>query len=153
MLRIQKILVATDFSPCSEPALKYAAELALGMQATLYVLHVAEHSGDGGDLDSSKYIIPDYISEVERKLKERLNRSVNELKLKGVDAHPLLVAGRAYADIVSTAEDLAVDLIVIATHGRTGFSHLVFGSTAEKVVRLASCPVLTVKSQPNSLAA
>jgi universal stress protein A len=153
MIRIQKILVPTDFSPCSEPALKYAAELASSMKAKLVVLHVAEHSSDGGDPESSKYIIPEYISEVEKKLKERLGRVTKELRLRGIDAHPLLVAGRAYADIVSTAEDLAVDLIVIATHGRTGFSHLVFGSTAEKVVRLATCPVLTVKSPANPMAA
>jgi nucleotide-binding universal stress UspA family protein len=134
-------------------ALKYAADLASGMKAKLYVLHVAEHSSDGGDPQSSAYIIPEYIAEVEKQLKERLNRIANELKLQGVEAQPILVAGRAYADIVNTAKELGVDLIVIATHGRTGFSHLVFGSTAEKVVRLSPCPVLTVKSQPNPLAA
>ena len=153
MIRIQKILVPTDFSVCAEPALKYAAELASNVKAKLYVLHVVEHSSEGGDLDTNKYIIPEYISEVEKKLKERLNRITSELRLRGVDAHPLLAPGRAYADIVRIAEDLAVDLIVISTHGRTGFSHLVFGSTAEKVVRLATCPVLTVKSQPNPIAA
>jgi nucleotide-binding universal stress UspA family protein len=134
-------------------AVKYATELASVMKAKLYLLHVAEHSNDGGDPQSSKYIVPEYISEVEKQLKDRLNRIANELNLQGVEAQPMLVAGRAYADIVNTAEELGVDLIVIATHGRTGFSHLVFGSTAEKVVRLSPCPVLTVKSQPNPLAA
>ncbi|HEX2524012.1 MAG TPA: universal stress protein [Terriglobia bacterium] len=153
MLRIQKILVPTDFSDCSVKAVKYATELASVMKAKLYLLHVAEHSNDGGDPQSSKYIVPEYISEVEKQLKDRLNRIANELNLQGVEAQPMLVAGRAYADIVNTAEELGVDLIVIATHGRTGFSHLVFGSTAEKVVRLSPCPVLTVKSQPNPLAA
>jgi len=152
MLRIKKILVPTDFSACSEQAVKYASELALSVKAKLYVLHVAEHSSDGGT-DSTKYIIPEYISEVERSLKDRLAGITNALKGRGLDAEPVLLAGRAYADIVKTAVDLAVDLIVISTHGRTGFTHLVFGSTAEKVVRLSTCPVLTVKSQPSPLAA
>jgi nucleotide-binding universal stress UspA family protein len=153
MLRIKRILVPTDFSACSEQAVKYASELALSMNAKVYVLHVAEHSSDGGDPDSNKYMIPEYISEIERSMKERLNGITSELKAKGLDAEPLLLAGRAYADIVRTAGELAVDLIVIATHGRTGFTHLVVGSTAEKVVRLSTCPVLTVKSQPSPLAA
>src|SRR5262249_718128 len=115
MLRITKILVPTDFSACSEQAVKYASELALSVKAKLYVLHVAEHSSDGGDPDSTKYIIPEYISEVERSLKERLAGITNALKARGLDAEPVLLAGRAYADIVKTALDLAVDLIVIST--------------------------------------
>jgi len=153
MIRIQRILVRTDFSACSEPALKYAAEFATSMAAKLYVLHVAEYSKEGGDPSTAKYIIPEYLAEADEKSQSRLNQITDDLKRRGVDAHPRLVAGRAYADIVQTAEDMAIDLIVIATHGRTGFSHLVFGSTAEKVVRLARCPVLTVKPQASPLAA
>ena len=153
MIRIQKILVPTDFSVCAEPALTYAAELASNVKARLYVLHVVEHSSDGGDVDSNKYIIPEYISEVEKKLNQKLAGITDELRLRGIDAHPVLAPGRAYADIVRISDELGVDLIVISTHGRTGFSHLVFGSTAEKVVRLATCPVLTVKSQSNMIAA
>lgn len=153
MIRIDKILVPTDFSACSEQAVTYAADLAASVKAKLYVIHVAEHSNAGGDPDAQKFIIPEYLAEVEKKLREQLNQTVNQLKLRGVDAQPILVGGRAYADIVKTAKDLGVDLIVLATHGRTGFSHFVFGSTAEKVVRLASCPVLTIKTQPGPVAA
>jgi nucleotide-binding universal stress UspA family protein len=125
--------------------LKYAGELAKNLNARMYVLHVAEYSNVGGDPDASELLIPNYIPELEKKGKDRLDQITFRLREVGVDAHSVFVAGRAYQDIVRMAKELKVDLIVLGTHGRTGFSHLFFGSTAEKVVRLCPCPVLTVK--------
>ena len=145
MINIKTILAPTDFSTHAEHALKYAGELAKNLKARIYVLHVAEYSNVGGDPEASELLIPNYISELERKGKDRLEQLTLGLRQGGVDAHSVFVAGRAYQDIVRMAKELNVDLIVLGTHGRTGFSHLFFGSTAEKVVRLCPCPVLTVK--------
>ena len=145
MINIKKILAPTDFSTHAEHALQYAGELAKNLKARMYVLHVAEHSDVGGDPDASELLIPNYIPELERKGKDRLEQITLRLRQGGVDAHAVFVAGRAYQDIVRVAAELSIDLIVMGTHGRTGFSHLFFGSTAEKVVRMCPCPVLTVK--------
>ena len=145
MINIKTILAPTGFSPHAEHALKYAGELAKNLKAKVYVLHVAEYSNVGGDPDASELLIPNYLPEMEKKGKDRLEQITVGLRLMGVDAHSAFVAGRAYQDIVRMAKELNVDLIVMGTHGRTGFSHLFFGSTAEKVVRLCPCPVLTVK--------
>ena len=145
MINIKTILAPTDFSAHSEYSLKYAGELAKNLRAKVYVLHVAEYSNVGGDPDASELLIPNYIAEMERKDKGRLEQITLGLRQVGVDAHSVFVTGRAYQDIVRMAKELKVDLIVMGTHGRTGFSHLFVGSTAEKVVRLCPCPVLTVK--------
>jgi universal stress protein A len=145
MINIKTILAPTDFSTHAEYALKYAGELAKNLKAKMYVLHVAEYSNVGGDPDASELLIPNYIAELKKKDKDRLGQITLRLRQAGVDAHSVFVAGRAYQDIVRMAKELSVSLTVLATHGRTGFSHLFFGSTAEKVVRLCPCPVLTVK--------
>ena len=145
MIDIKTILAPTDFSAHAEHALKYAGELARNLKARMYVLHVAEYSNVGGDPDASELLIPNYSPELEKKGKDRLNQITFKLREVGIDAHSVFVAGRAYQDIVRVAKELQVDLIVLGTHGRTGFSHLFFGSTAEKVVRLCPSPVLTVK--------
>ena len=77
---------------------------------------------------------------------EHLTKVANELKASGFDVEPVFVFGRSYVEIVKAATDLTVDLIVLASHGRSGVSHLLLGSVAEKVVRLAPCPVFTVKA-------
>ena len=145
MINIKKILAPTDFSTHAEHALEYAGELAKNLKAKVYVLHVAEYSNVGGDPDASELLIPNYIPELERKGKEHLEQITLRLRQGGVDAHSVFVAGRAYQDILRMAQEIKIDLIVLGTHGRTGFSRLFFGSTAEKVVRLCPCPVLTVK--------
>ena len=145
MIDIKSILAPTDFSTHAEHALKYAGELAKNLKAKMYVLHVAEYSNVGGDPDATELLIPNYIPELEKKGKDQLDQITRRLREVGVDAHSVFVAGRAYQDIARMAKELNVDLIVLGTHGRTGFSHLFFGSTAEKVVRLCPCPVLTVK--------
>jgi universal stress protein A len=130
--------------PCGT-RVKYAGELAKNLKAKAYVLHVAQYSNVGGDPDASELLIPNYIPELERKGKELLEQITLKLQQDAVDAHSVFVAGRASRDILRMAQELKVDLIVLGTHGRTGFSHLFFESTAEKVVRLCPYPVLTVK--------
>ena len=142
MIEIKRILIPTDFSEYSQHSLKYAVALAESFQAKLYVMHVWEHSIIGAPTEAYP---PEIMVGAEQSERETLNRITDELRAKGIDAEPVFVVGRAYVEIVSRAKQLDVDLITLATHGRKGLSHLVFGSTAEKIVRLAPCPVLTVK--------
>ena len=145
MIEITKILSPTDFSEYSRFALKYAMALAESFRARLYVMHVCEHSIIGAGTEAYHFSVPEFLADVEKAEKESLERIVNEIRSTGIDAEAVFATGRAYIDIVEKAKELDVDLITLATHGRKGLSHLVFGSTAEKIVRLAPCPVLTVK--------
>jgi nucleotide-binding universal stress UspA family protein len=142
MIEIQKILVPTDFSEYSQHAVKYAVALAQSFKAKLYVVHVWDQSIAVGPTETFHTEI---WVEAEKSEKERLNQATQRLRTEGIDAEPVFVSGTAYIEIVKTAKELDVDLITLATHGRTGLSHLVFGSTAEKIIRLAPCPVLVVK--------
>ncbi len=146
MIEIKKILIPTDFSEYSQFALKYAMALAETFKAKLYVMHACEHTISGAGTEAYHFSVPEFVAEVERNEKEALDGIVTELRSKGIDAEAIFVVGRAYFEIVDKAKALDMDLIALATHGRKGLSHFVFGSTAEKVVRLAPCPVLTVKN-------
>ena len=144
MIEIKKILFPTDFSEYSNHALKYATALAQNFQAKLYVVHVCEHPIAGG-IEAYHFAIPEYVVDLEQHERKALDSLIAELRDRGVDVEPVFLIGKAYQEIVKTAKNLEVDVITMATHGSKGLSHLVFGSTAEKVVRLAPCPVLTVK--------
>jgi nucleotide-binding universal stress UspA family protein len=142
MIEIQKILIPTDFSENSQHALKYAVALAESFKAKLYVVHVFEHAVVAAPTETFH---PEIWVEAEKSEREQLNQLTQELRVKRIDAEPVFGSGIAHIEIVKTAKELEVDLITLATHGRTGLSHFVFGSTAEKIIRLAPCPVLTVK--------
>jgi nucleotide-binding universal stress UspA family protein len=85
------------------------------------------------------------VADLEQRERKALAKCVADIRDRGIEVEPIFVIGRAYQEIVKTAKELDVDVITMATHGNKGLSHLVFGSTAEKVVRLAPCPVLTIK--------
>lgn len=123
---IRNILVATDFSPCSDQAVRAALSLAQHFGAQLYLLHVVHRA-----------------AEREAAL-ERLAAFV-EAHAEGVPFTAAVAAGRPAPEIVSHAEREHVNLIVVGTHGRTGLAHVVMGSVAEAVVRTAPCQVLTIR--------
>lgn len=145
MIEIKKILFPTDFSEYSRHALKYATALADSFKAKLYVLHVCEHPVAGAGIEAYHFSVPEYVADLEQRERKALDAMTAELRAQGRDVEPIFIIGRAYQEIVATARKLEADVITMATHGNRGLSHLVFGSTAEKVVRLAPCPVLTVK--------
>ena len=145
MIEIKKILFPTVFSEYSNHALKYAMALVESSKAMLYVLHVCEHPMAGAGIEAYHFSVPEYVADLEQRERKALAKSVAEIRDRGIDVEPIFIIGRAYQEIVKAAKELDVDVITMATHGNKGLSHLVFGSTAEKVVRLAPCPVLTVK--------
>jgi nucleotide-binding universal stress UspA family protein len=150
VIAFKKILCPTDFSQPSFEALKTAADLAQHFGAELWVMHViplvppptpAVDSTFGMSFD-----LPLYQQELAASSEKSLKDLVQQRVPQGLNAHAVSIPGDPAQEIIRTAEDQKVDLIVIATHGHTGWGRFIFGSVAEKVVRLAPCPVLTIKA-------
>lgn len=147
MMTLTNILVATDFSEASDAALAYGRALARRFQATLHVVHVV------GDMASAVYGIEGFASSMpqfQQDIESAAGRQLDEL-LADNEQPPLptrrvLLTSHAPAmAIVDYAARERIDLIVTGTHGRGAVAHLLVGSVAERVVRTASCPVLTVR--------
>ena len=145
MIALKSILVATDFGEASDVALSYGRELARTFNSTLHVLHVADdvYVRLGGDAYAAA--LPDLQKDIEDGARRQLdallvdNDSTPEIK------KAVITSGAPAASIVQYARDLAIDLIIVGTHGRGAMAHLLMGSVAERVVRTAPCPVLTVR--------
>ena len=148
MFKFRKILVPTDFSEQFMISLNYAKELACNGNSELHIIHVVEHSVYPADLGITQASFIDLEMEMNKKSKEQLDFIKQDLEREGI--HPVIhiSSGRASERIVEYAEEHEIDLICIATHGRSGLEHFLFGSTAEKVLRKAPCPVLAVR-QPH----
>lgn len=150
MISLNVIVVPTDFSERSLAALEYAIGLADKYDAKLKVIFVNE---PGLSISDMAWVGVDERAMDEEKIKES-RRHVEEIVLKripvDVPADAEIIQGEAVTKIIQYAEDVNADLIVMATHGRTGVSHVLLGSVAEQVVRKATCPVLTLK-QPGEL--
>ncbi len=145
-IRLKKILVPVDLSPLSKKAFKYALRLAQQFGTELTLLHVLEPIAaatfDGGAF------APVDIDEVSPNAKKELGKLINLAQNADVQkTRSLFCRGIASHEIVEEAKALDVDLIVMATHGYTGWKHFCIGSTAERVVRAAPCPVLVVRDK------
>ena len=148
-----RILVPTDFSEPSAAALQYARTVATKFGGTLHVLHVIEDPYRAAY--ASEVYVPelaglreDLIADAEARMKAELHPS--DYTQLGATAEALI--GTPAWTIVEYATGHGIDLIVMGTHGRGGVSHLLMGSVAEKVVRTASCPVLTTRGVETSTA-
>jgi nucleotide-binding universal stress UspA family protein len=144
MADMQTILVPTDFSSCSEAALTLATSLAKQLGGTVRLLHVFQLPFYVGweDGPAAMAATSEFLGELKERAKEKLDAAVAECKAAGVEATAEQVEGAPHARVVDLSKD--VDLIVMGTHGRTGLPRLVLGSVAERVVRMAECPVITV---------
>jgi nucleotide-binding universal stress UspA family protein len=141
--KIKKIMVPIDFSDCSQEALQYAGSLAQLFGAEVMLLHVIESPVYGVDLTLMQ---PGETSDLRRKLSEMIEHAVDQMKAIGVTAEGRFVTGFPSVEIIKAVKEHGADLVVIGTHGRTGLAHILLGSTAERVIQRASCPVVTVKS-------
>jgi nucleotide-binding universal stress UspA family protein len=142
-VRVTRIVVPVDFSDCSLEAMEYAVQAARQFAAAVTILHVIEPASYGLDFTIN------HAGDAEKAaaaLGRRLDEFVTLCKGQGIEAERRLRSGAPGAVIPSVAQESGADLIVMGTHGRRGFSHLVSGSVAEAVLRHAPCPVLTVKS-------
>lgn len=143
----KKILLCTDFSENSVPARQYAVDFATAFGASLSILHVVNSSRLGFPAFEMgvPFDLQEIMKGVEESVKKAFDTIVEECKpLQNVQTVSRI--GVPSIEITRFAEEESIDLIVMGTHGWTGFKHLILGSTAENVVRTAPCPVLTVKS-------
>ena len=147
MIALKNILVATDFGEAADSALAYGRELAQRFDATLHVLHVAENiyvTAFGAETYAS--FAPDLQRDIEESAHRRLHGAVLDSDGSGPDTIPAVMTSSSPAfAIIDYAKENGIDLIVMGTHGRGALAHMLMGSVAERVVRLASCPVLTVR--------
>ena len=146
-MAMRNVLVGTDFSKSSDKALRLAVDLAAEQGAELVLLHVAQPVivGASPELYGASTAVLQLIEQQEAFAKQKLERMSASIRRKsGCSVRVMVRSGSAHSTIVSVADRIGADLIVIGTQGRSGLSHLLLGSVAERVVRLARCPVLTV---------
>jgi nucleotide-binding universal stress UspA family protein len=145
-VKIERILVATDFSESAEKAVEAATELARKFEAELVLLHAYKIDIPlASPMTAGGYALPaDFFERLGAEARQRVEAAAQELTSAGVSTTGIAVEESAAAAIVETAESRDVDLIVMGTRGLTGLKHVALGSVADRVVRLAPCPVLTV---------
>ncbi|HEX8493976.1 MAG TPA: universal stress protein [Pyrinomonadaceae bacterium] len=146
-MKIRSLLLPTDFSECANYALSYAASFAREAGASIICVHVIEtvvptvgYSGVTEPLPMA-----DISEQLEESATRELPKIARQEECSGLAVEQVITHGDAASEIVRVAKERKVDLIVISSHGRTGLGRMLFGSTAEQVVRHAPCPVLVVK--------
>lgn len=144
-MQIKTILFPTDFSQGARAAMDYALSLAEDYNARLILFYVIQDIGIAEWYLPSSVSVTDMIEDMEKSAWKEIERWGAEAQARLKDVEKMVVRGVPFVEIIKTAKEKGVDLIVIGTHGRTGIDHMLFGSTAEKVVRKAPCPVLTVR--------
>lgn len=158
MRPFQKILVPVDFAAHSTEAVQRAADIALHYSASLTLLYVYEpidyalaaSAMPGAVPEAYPSFSAEQMRDVTSVYEERLRATERDVEALGVSrVNSKLLQGPAAPEIVDFARDNGFDLIVMGTHGRTGLEHLLMGSVAERVLRTAPCPVLTVKLPPD----
>lgn len=149
-VQIRSIVVPIDFSTASEKALAYAGAFARQFGATLVLIHVLERIGLP-DFEKTFPLLlePDQLVPACKRRLEQLMKK-NEIEPELVE-RVLVRPGRSFDEIATVARTLNADLIIISTHGYTGWQHALLGSTTERVVRYAPCPVLVVRERQRDL--
>lgn len=138
-----RILVPTDFSPGSRFAVDYAVQLARRLGASIHLLHVTEDPSIAGMWTEAYVDLAQIRKERESGARHLMDKLLREIGPAG--ATDEIAAGPVARVITDTAADWGAGLIVMGTHGRTGLAHVLVGSVAEQVMRMAGCPVLTVR--------
>ena len=146
---IRKILVPLDFSPPSDYALSYAKALAPDFGASLHLLHVIEDRLMTGPWPVEVYLgeLPRLREGLIKEAESRMLKCLNSIRESGIVATGEVLIGSPFQTIVDQALTSGTDFIVMGTHGRTGITHLLIGSVAERVIRHAPCPVLVVRER------
>jgi nucleotide-binding universal stress UspA family protein len=147
----RKILVPVDFSDCLTKGLDHAKALAREFKAKLILLHSIALQYYVASDEYARYDLPLLLEQTEKVAKQQMRDLVQQTNWNGIEVETSIEIGHAGQQICAEASDRKADLIAISTHGRTGLEHVLLGSTAEYVVRHASCPVLVVPSRERAL--
>ncbi len=142
---VRKILIPTDFSISAQHALLYTLDLNSLLKARLYLLHVLQEFTDFSEFNLCPSILPQLYAEFEQHASRRLEEIVSTVIPPEVTCSVYLLHGVPFHEIVQFASNEEIDLIAIGTRGRTGIQSVIFGSTAEKVIKRAPCPVLSIR--------
>ena len=147
MLPVKRIFCPTDFSGPSYEALKIADEIGSLFSAELILIHVVKPIAvNPVHIDPTSFNLPMYEKERAASAKQAIEKITGEKLSPEINSKSLVVQGDPAYKIVELATEEGADLIVIATHGLTGWRKVIFGSVTEKVIRLAKCPVLSIRS-------
>jgi len=146
-IEIKRILLPTDFSAYSATATKYACELATKFHAELHLLHTLEVHLASTPTFGMGLALPTYVQESRAAAEKALAGVLDPQWAVGQKVVQAVVEGSPKVEIVRYARTHQIDVIVMATHGRSGLAHVLIGSVAENVVRTAPCPVLTVRPE------
>jgi len=145
MTKIKRIIVPTDFSPVAANALEHAIAVALDYKAKIFLVHVIEDMGFNAPFTlASTQVIEQYHHGMEEIAKKRLQEVILPDSKHQIEVERVVVTGKPFLEILRIAKEKNADLIVMATHGTTGKTHVHLGSTSERVISRAPCPVLVV---------
>ena len=147
MPTVKTILCAVDFSEGSPRVAEYAAALAKAAGAEIICLYVAPSLAEYVGFNVPQAALDSFVGDVVTSAGETMDAFVAE-HFQGLPVKGLVLAGYPAEEILAAAEEQQADLIVMGTHGRTGIDRIIFGSVAEKVVKSATCPVLTIRPEP-----
>ena len=142
---IKKVLVPIDFSDYSKSALRYAVNFAKSFSAEIILIYVVEPIIYPPDFSMGQIAMPTINTDWDNRAKEELDKLAKSENIGNGKVKTIIKTGKPFAEIIETAKEEDIDLIIIATHGHSGVEYILFGSTAEKVVRKAPCPVLTLR--------
>lgn len=144
MVQVKKILCAVDFSEASKEVAGYAAYMAGSLKAEVLVLYVAPSLSQYVGFHVPPSSIESFVKEIVAGADKSMEAFLSE-HFKGLNVRGEVVTGYAAEEILNIAEEEKADLIIMGTHGRRGIDRILFGSVAERVVKNARCPVLTVR--------
>lgn len=149
-MKIERILIPVDFSEYSKMALDYSIEFSKKFNSELILIYVIEPIVYPSDFGLGQIPINQVDFEIQSKAESELKKLVEEKVPSELKASYVVKTGKPFLEIISAAKEYDCDLIIIATHGHTGIEHILFGSTAEKVVRKSPVPVLTVRERKSN---
>lgn len=142
---IKKVLVPIDFSDYSKNSLRYSINFIRCFRAELILIYVVEPVIYPPDFSMGQIAVPAVDVEVDKRASEELKKLAKTEVPPDMNVRTIIKTGKPFVEIVETAAEEDIDLIIIASHGRSGMEHILFGSTADKVIRKAPCPVLTLR--------
>ena len=145
MIQLRKILVPTDFSESARHALTYAISFAREYSAEVTLLHVVEDVAVSYASDLFPVPMAEVFNEISAYARKELGALASEVRSRGVEVREVVIQGKPAAEILRVAREETFDMIILGTHGKGVLDQALFGSTTERVVRKAPCPVLTCR--------